>query len=88
MPTNAKSTFINIEYNIVYNMKQYAFTVDENLIRLVDEIVKETGLYHSRNDFVRDALRSKVLEFRRALSENELEKEGQTAGEFFGKGVH
>lgn len=42
-------------------MKQYALTIDPKLMKKVDEIVKKEGLYHSRNDFVRDALRAKVL---------------------------
>lgn len=42
-------------------MKQYALTIDPKLMKKVDEIVKMEGLYHSRNDFVRDALRAKVL---------------------------
>ena len=36
--------------------------VEPGLVKRIDKIVRELGLYSSRNDFVRDALRSKVFE--------------------------
>ncbi|MBI5884675.1 hypothetical protein HZB89_01105 [archaeon] len=46
-------------------MKQFVMNVEPLLVREVDKIVKSEKLYSSRNDFVRDAIRSKVLEYRK-----------------------
>ncbi|MBI5884606.1 ribbon-helix-helix protein, CopG family [archaeon] len=43
-------------------LKQYAITIDPKLMKKVDEAVKKDGLYHSRNDFVRDAIRAKLVD--------------------------
>ena len=53
--------------------------VEPKLIREVDALVKSEGLYNSRNDFVRDALRGKVLEYRRLKLGNDLRKIGKNA---------
>jgi len=39
--------------------------VEPELVGLVDEIVKNEGIYSSRNDFIRDAIRTRVLELKR-----------------------
>lgn len=46
-------------------MKQFVMNVEPVLVKEVDKIVRQEKLYSSRNDFVRDAIRSKVLEYRR-----------------------
>lgn len=46
-------------------MKQFVMNVEPQLIKEVDELVGKEGLYSSRNEFVRDALRSKVMEYRK-----------------------
>ncbi len=46
-------------------MKQFCITLEPKLVKEVDECVKSGGLHSSRNDFVRDAVRGKVMEMRR-----------------------
>lgn len=56
-------------------MKQYAITVEPGLMKQVDEVVKVFGLYHSRNDFIRDAIRNRLLDLQeRAEFRKNLEK--------------
>ena len=43
-------------------MKQYVMNVEPSLIKDVDRIVKKKKHYSSRNEFIRDAIRSKVRE--------------------------
>ena len=45
-------------------MKQYCITLEPKLVKEVDECVKSEGLHSSRNDFVRDAVREKVMAMR------------------------
>ncbi|MFH1256876.1 MAG: ribbon-helix-helix domain-containing protein [Candidatus Diapherotrites archaeon] len=47
-------------------MQQYVMNMEPALIKEVDKIVKSEKLHNSRNEFIRDAVRSKVLEFRRS----------------------
>ncbi len=43
-------------------MKQYVMNVEPTLIKEVDELIKRKKHYSSRNEFIRDAIRSKVKE--------------------------
>lgn len=60
-------------------MKQYNLVIDERLIAEVDRLIEEHGLYHSRSDFIRDAIRSRLLELKRLLSEAPREEEEEGA---------
>ena len=63
-------------------MKQYVLNAEPSLIKEVDRIIKTQKLYSSRNEFVRDAIRSKVSECSalgvrqkfREIAENALKK--------------
>lgn len=46
-------------------MKQITVMLEPDLIKSIDDVVKNEGLYHSRNDFIRDAARQKIIEFRK-----------------------
>lgn len=73
---------LNINLNIGvrwFDLKQYVMNVEPKLIREVDALVKSGGLYNSRNDFVRDALRGKVLEYKRLKLRHDLRKIGENA---------
>ncbi len=48
--------------------------VEPALIKKVDLLVKQLGEYSSRNDFMRDAIRSKIAEFERAQIRKDLKK--------------
>ncbi len=58
-------------------MKQYNLVIDERLIKEVDKLIKEKGLYSSRSDFIRDAIRTRLIELRRVLFEEFLEEEAE-----------
>ena len=60
-------------------MQQYVMNAEPKLIQEVDEIVKTERLYSSRNEFVRDAVRSKVLEYRKLKISRLLKDAGQKA---------
>ena len=60
-------------------MKQYVMNVEPKLIREVDALVKSEGLYSSRNDFIRDALRGKVLDYKRLKLRVDLRKIADSA---------
>jgi len=53
---------------------QYAITLEIELIRKVDEIVKKGRLYASRNEFIREAVRDKVSKLEESASKKELNK--------------
>ncbi len=58
-------------------MKQYCITLEPELVKEVDKAVKEGGLHSSRNDFVRDAVRGKVMEMQRARMRKAAKALGQ-----------
>ena len=66
----------NIKYNIVFNinMHQYTITAEPQLMKEVDKVIKKTGLYNSRNDFVRESIRTHLREIRRGEMKMELKK--------------
>ncbi len=47
-------------------MEQYSITMEPRLVQAVDSLVQKEGLYNSRNDFIRDAIRARILEVRKA----------------------
>ena len=52
-------------------MKQYNLVIDEKLIDEVDRFIRKRGLFHSRSDFVRDAIRSRLIEIKKVVFEEE-----------------
>jgi metal-responsive CopG/Arc/MetJ family transcriptional regulator len=46
-------------------MKQFSITLESEMVKDIDLIVKKERMHNSRNDFVRDAVRSKIMEFRK-----------------------
>ncbi|MBN2067747.1 MAG: ribbon-helix-helix protein, CopG family [Candidatus Diapherotrites archaeon] len=60
-------------------MRQYVMNVEPKLIAEVDRIIKKEKLYSSRNEFIRDAIRGKVLDYRRLLLRAELRKIAENA---------
>ncbi|HIH16148.1 MAG TPA: hypothetical protein HA252_01955 [Candidatus Diapherotrites archaeon] len=60
-------------------MKQYCITLEPKLVKEVDACVKSEGLHSSRNDFVRDAVREKVLAVRRERMRRDFQKLAEKA---------
>ena len=58
-------------------MRHYSLVVEERLIKEVDRLIKEFGLYSSRSDFIRDAVRARLIELKRMLSEVSEEDEAE-----------
>ncbi len=54
-------------------MKHYSLVIDPKLVKQIDKLVKEHGLFSSRSDFIRDAIRARLIEVRKSLLSKELE---------------
>ena len=54
-------------------MKHYSLVIDPKLVKQIDKLVKEHGLFSSRSDFIRDAIRARLIEVRKSLLSNEIE---------------
>ncbi len=54
-------------------MQQYAITIEPELISSVDEYIKKSGLYSSRNEFIRESIRERLIEIRKAQMTPALE---------------
>ena len=55
-------------------MKHYSLVIDPKLVKQIDKLVKEHGLFSSRSDFIRDAIRARLIEVRKSLLSKELEQ--------------
>ena len=53
-------------------MKHYSLVIDPKLVKQIDKLVKEHGLFSSRSDFIRDAIRARLIEIRKNLLNKEL----------------
>lgn len=65
-------------------MKHYSLVIDPKLVRQIDKLIKEHGLFSSRSDFIRDAIRARLIEVKKTIlgkearekpSRKELERE-------------
>ena len=54
-------------------MKHYSLVIDPKLVKQIDKLVKEHGLFSSRSDFIRDSIRARLIEVRKSLLNKELE---------------
>ena len=55
-------------------MKHYSLVIDPKLVKEIDKLIKEHGLFSSRSDFIRDAIRARLIEVRQSLLGKETEK--------------
>ena len=55
-------------------MKCYSLVIEPRLVKEIDELIKKHGLYSSRSDFIRDAIRQRLIEIKKVIVE-EPEKE-------------
>lgn len=59
-------------------MKCYSLVIEPRLVKQVDRLIKEHGLYSSRSDFIRDAIRARLIEVKKTVLEKEVkEKESK-----------
>ena len=65
-------------------MKHYSLVIDPKLVKKIDKLVEEHGLFSSRSDFIRDAIRARLIEVKKTVlgkevrekpTKKELEKE-------------
>ena len=66
-------------------MQHYSLVIEKELIKEVDRLIKEHGLYSSRSDFIRDAIRARLLEIKKLVLEEDIgaEEGGEMAEEAF-----
>jgi len=62
-------------------MKCYSLVIEKRLVEKIDELVKEHGMYSSRSDFIRDAIRQRLIELKKLFEEQALELEQQEPDE-------
>jgi len=71
-------------------MKCYSLVIEPKLVKEIDRLVKDHGMFSSRSDFIRDAIRARVIEIRKNLfgkaegekpDMEELEREERVVGE-------
>jgi len=59
-------------------MKHYSLVIEPKLVKQIDKLVKEHGMFSSRSDFIRDAIRARLFEVKKILLGKEInEKPGR-----------
>jgi len=53
-------------------LKHYSLVIDSKLVKEIDRLVKEHGLFSSRSDFIRDAIRARLIEVKKTLIEKHV----------------
>ena len=48
-------------------MKRYSLVIDSKLVREIDRLIAQHGIFSSRSDFIRDAIRSRLIEVRKSI---------------------
>ena len=56
-------------------MKCYSLVIEERLVKEIDGLIKKHGLYSSRSDFIRDAIRQRLIEIKQLMGEKVEEEE-------------
>lgn len=55
-------------------MKCYSLVIEPRLVKEIDALIKKRGMYSSRSDFIRDAIRQRLIEVKKLLGEKGEEK--------------
>ena len=50
-------------------MKCYSLVIEPKLVKQIDALIKKHGLYSSRSDFIRDAIRQRLIEIKQVITE-------------------
>jgi len=53
-------------------IKHYSLVIDPKLVKQIDTLIKEHGLFSSRSDFIRDAIRARLIEVRKNILGKEV----------------
>jgi Arc/MetJ-type ribon-helix-helix transcriptional regulator len=61
-------------------MKCYSLVIEPRLVKEIDSLIKKHGLYSSRSDFIRDAIRQRLIEIKQLMG-NKQAKEGKHSEE-------
>ncbi len=51
-------------------MKHYSLVIEEKLVKEIDRLIKNHGMFSSRSDFIRDAIRARLLELKKLVLED------------------
>ncbi len=62
-------------------LKCYSLVIDQKLVKEIDRLIKEHGLYSSRSDFIRDAIRARLIEVKKTVLEQPEEKPSKKKAE-------
>ncbi len=55
-------------------MKHYSLVIDPKLVKEIDKLIKEYGLFSSRSDFIRDSIRARLIEIKKNLLDIKAEE--------------
>ena len=55
-------------------MKCYSLVIEPKLVKEIDALVKKHGMYSSRSDFIRDAIRPRLIEVKTLMGDKPKEK--------------
>lgn len=55
-------------------MKCYSLVIEPTLVKEIDKLIKEHGLFSSRSAFIRDAIRARLIEVKKTILEKGVEK--------------
>lgn len=61
-------------------MKHYSLVIEPKLVKEVDELIRKNGMYSSRSDFIRDAIRARLIEVKKVILGKDEGKERQGKG--------
>ena len=56
-------------------MKCYSLVIEPKLVKEIDKLVKEHGLFSSRSDFIRDAIRARLFEVKKTMLGKQAKEE-------------
>lgn len=57
-------------------MKHYSLVIEPKLVEQIDKLIEEHGIFSSRSDFIRDAIRARLIEIKKNLLGKEVEEDG------------
>lgn len=61
-------------------MKCYSLVIEPKLVKEIDKLVKEHGLYSSRSDFIRDSIRARLIEVKKTILGKDVEEKAGEKG--------
>jgi Arc/MetJ-type ribon-helix-helix transcriptional regulator len=62
-------------------IKCYSLVIDQKLVKEIDKLIEEYGLFSSRSDFIRDAIRARLIEVKKSIIGEENEEKPESKKE-------